>query len=91
MARGKERMGMGGGGSLGGVLPNAATGMDWPKAIESHVKLRGGGKPMVAARSSGVEMLSMRPRVSSVAHPLLNCGIRCGVSHHLPASVHPVR
>ena len=59
MTRGKERMGMGGGGSLGGGLPDAATGRDWRKAtenhVESHVELGCGEGPTIAARSSGVE------------------------------------
>ena len=61
MARGKERMGTGGGESLDGGLPDAATGRDWGKQgairnhVESLVELGCGGRPMVAARSLGVE------------------------------------
>ena len=61
MAKGKERRGVGGGKSLDGGLPDAAMSRDWDwrKAIrnhvESHVELGCGGRPMVAARSPGVE------------------------------------
>ena len=61
MAKGEERRGEGGGESLDGGLPDAATGRDWDwrKAIrnhvESHVEPGCGGRPIVAARSLGVE------------------------------------
>ena len=61
VAKGEERMGMGGGESLDGGLPDAAKGRDWGRReairnhVESHVELGCGGGPMVAARSLGVE------------------------------------
>ena len=61
VAKGKERMGMDGGESLDGGLPDVATGRDLGRRgairnhVESHVGLGSRGKPIVAVRSIGVE------------------------------------
>ena len=61
MVKGQERIGVGGGESLDGGLPDAATGRDWDwrrairNHVESHAELGRGGRPMVAARIPGVE------------------------------------
>ena len=75
MGKGKERMGMGGGESSDGGPPDAATGRDWDwrkdvrNHVESHAEPGRGGRPMVAARSSGVEkqMGMSRREVQQVA------------------------